>query len=259
MKWGRKTFFWLDRLKISKGERRSVAVLLMLLISLMVINALIGPQRPFEQANYTQIKKLFNRRTAMLHRKHETMLAAYQGKSVVHQQDTIPSSTTPTVNINTAGTAKLGKLPGIGPSYAQNIIDYRSTHGPFTTKKELIKVRGIGEARFAKIKPYIELGDIKSADLAHQSPAKSNQKDFAGSTEQQKPTQTGKRINVNTATKKTLVSLPGIGDVYAQHIIQYRRKHGPFTTLQELKKVKGIGKKRLAKLKPFIKLTGDDQ
>jgi comEA protein len=59
-------------------------------------------------------------------------------------------------------------------------------------------------------------------------------------------------VNVNTATKKQLMSVPGIGEVIATRIIAYRREAGDFKDLDELGKVKGISKKKLGKLKPFL-------
>lgn len=63
------------------------------------------------------------------------------------------------------------------------------------------------------------------------------------------------KVNVNTADAKTLETLPGIGPAYASRMIQYRQENGPFETCDELLKIKGIGKKRLEKLLPFIQLT----
>ena len=58
-------------------------------------------------------------------------------------------------------------------------------------------------------------------------------------------------VNINTASKKELDALPGIGEVLAQLIIDYRSANGPFSTVDELTKVKGIGAKTLEKLKPY--------
>ncbi len=67
-----------------------------------------------------------------------------------------------------------------------------------------------------------------------------------------KPQLKPQSININTATKTELMSLPGIGEQYAERIILYRQDAGPFTDINDLQKVKGIGKKILEKLKPFI-------
>jgi competence protein ComEA len=62
------------------------------------------------------------------------------------------------VNINTATVDELDALPGIGPTTAQNIVDYRLQHGPFQVIQEIQNVPGIGPATFAGIQDYISVG-----------------------------------------------------------------------------------------------------
>lgn len=59
------------------------------------------------------------------------------------------------ININTATAAELESLPGIGPTYAQRIIEYREQNGPFGRIEEIKQVRGIGEATFEGLKDQI--------------------------------------------------------------------------------------------------------
>ena len=58
------------------------------------------------------------------------------------------------VDINSASLEELQIAPGIGPSKAQSIIDYRNEYGSFSCVEELIEVSGIGEKTLAKIKDY---------------------------------------------------------------------------------------------------------
>jgi competence protein ComEA len=69
-----------------------------------------------------------------------------------------PGSTGALININTATLEQLDTLPGIGLSYAQAIIDYRTQNGAFKTIEEIKNVKHIGDSVFAKIKDQITVG-----------------------------------------------------------------------------------------------------
>ena len=56
------------------------------------------------------------------------------------------------VNINSAGAKELAQLKGIGPALAQRIVQYRQANGSFNSVDDLLKVRGIGKLKLAKIK-----------------------------------------------------------------------------------------------------------
>lgn len=59
-------------------------------------------------------------------------------------------------------------------------------------------------------------------------------------------------LNLNTATEAQFEALPGIGPVLAQHIVEYRTKHGQFRSVDELKQVDGLGAARFTQLKPLV-------
>lgn len=59
-------------------------------------------------------------------------------------------------------------------------------------------------------------------------------------------------VNLNTADEKELTQIPGIGPSKAQTIIKYREENGPFSSVENLKDVKGIGEKTFEKLKVYL-------
>lgn len=62
-------------------------------------------------------------------------------------------------------------------------------------------------------------------------------------------------ININTAGLQDLERIPGIGQVMATRIVQYRDSHGKFVSLEDIKKVKGIGNKKFEMMKNYITLN----
>lgn len=61
------------------------------------------------------------------------------------------------VNINTADEKELDKLPGIGPAMAKRIVEYRMENGAFQAPEEIKRVKGIGDAKYEKMKDKIAL------------------------------------------------------------------------------------------------------
>lgn len=62
------------------------------------------------------------------------------------------------------------------------------------------------------------------------------------------------RINLNTATQAELELLPGIGPALAKRILEYRSSKGRFSSVEEVDKVKGIGEKTMARIRPLVKV-----
>ncbi len=87
------------------------------------------------------------------------LLAAFALTGTLHAADS-------GVNINTATQEELTALPGIGPSKAKAIIDYRNAH-PFKSVEEVKNVRGIGDHMFESLKGKLSVGPVASSGAAH--------------------------------------------------------------------------------------------
>jgi competence protein ComEA len=72
------------------------------------------------------------------------------------------------VNLNSATAAELEALPGIGPRAAQRILEFRAKNGGFKKVEDLMKIQGIGERSFLKLKPLVTVGAGKSDGKAPQ-------------------------------------------------------------------------------------------
>lgn len=68
----------------------------------------------------------------------------------------------------------------------------------------------------------------------------------------EEPVQSGQPVNINTASAETLDTLPGIGPVLAQRIVDWRAQYGAFSSVEQLTDVPGIGEAKLEKIRAMI-------
>ncbi|MDX9719134.1 MAG: helix-hairpin-helix domain-containing protein [Myxococcota bacterium] len=147
------------------------------------------------------------------------------------------------ININTASSSELQKLPGIGKKKADDIVAYREANGPFSSVDELSKVKGISAKTVDKFRAQVTLegGSAASAD-SKKVPTT--------------PAASGAGIDINTASVSELQKLKGIGKKKAEDIVAEREANGPFASCQELSRVKGIGAKSVEKLLEQCTVSG---
>lgn len=180
----RRLFFWLEKLKIAPGERKTVTGFLVLLVFLGGLNLALSPSAAFDEDQYHELDKQFAERTAQLEREEEKLMQQYypsSKKEIVEAQiDTTTEDSTSgekdkeekkeseetsqndqkdKINVNKADLKALRSLPGIGPTYAERIVNYRKENGKFESIDELKNIKGIAQKRLDKLTPFIKLKD----------------------------------------------------------------------------------------------------
>jgi len=137
-------------------------------------------------------------------------------------KDFIPPVSRKIIELNTADSASLESLPGIGPALSGRIIKYRNKLGGFYNTDQLKEVWGLQDSVFQKIRDRVSL---------------------SGNVE---------KININTADFSVLKSHPYIGYKLANVIINYRKQHGIFNSLDDIQKIIGIDEKTFNQLSHYL-------
>lgn len=130
-----------------------------------------------------------------------------------------------TVELNAADSLELMRLRGIGPAFAKKIMGYRKLLGGYCNKEQLLEVWGMDRERYEMIKEHI----VVQRDSIH-------------------------KININTAAFKLMLKHPYIKYELARIIINYRKLHGNFSNIDELKTAGKLNDSIYNKLKDYVKV-----
>jgi competence protein ComEA len=188
-------------------------------------------------------------------------LLAYRGYGNGFGTRPIERASAPITDLNRADRAELEQVPGIGPTLAKEIENYRNAKGPFKSVDGLRQVKGVGPVTLDKVRPYLRVDPINmtATDPASIEPIVLERKTSTPTVAPAPRASAGSKkfqpgdppIDLNEAGIEELVKLPGIGPVTAQHIVAARDER-PFKSVQDLKRVKGIGAKTLEKIQPYL-------
>ncbi|GAA4197875.1 helix-hairpin-helix domain-containing protein [Pedobacter jeongneungensis] len=127
------------------------------------------------------------------------------------------------VDINQADSAKLDEIKGIGAAFAKRIIKYRERLGGFYKKEQLMEVYGLDSVKYAEIKDQISISSVPL-----------------------------KTININTAVFDDLKRNPYLSYKQINAIIQYRKQHGNYSNVADLKKIAILNQQVIDKIAPYI-------
>jgi DNA uptake protein ComE-like DNA-binding protein len=127
------------------------------------------------------------------------------------------------VELNTADSVQLVGLKGIGPSFAKRILKYRDLLGGFTGIAQLLEVYGFDQEKFDLVKNDIRTDTM----LVH-------------------------KLGVNSATFDELKKHPYIKFSLAQLIVNYRKQHGPYRSLADLRKLDLVNDEVYRKIVPYL-------
>jgi DNA uptake protein ComE-like DNA-binding protein len=129
------------------------------------------------------------------------------------------------VELNTADSALLVKINGVGPSYAKRILKYREQLGGYISKNQLFEMYKMDSANILPILDFVEVDTTIRV-----------------------------RINVNTADYKQLLNHPYIDPNLAKAIVNYRQQHGKYKKLEDLKKIQILSEEIYIKLSAYLKV-----
>jgi competence protein ComEA len=129
------------------------------------------------------------------------------------------------VDINNGDSAAYDGLPGIGGGYARRILKFREKLGGFYKVEQVAETFGLPDSTFQKIKPYLKINGDNI-----------------------------RKININTGTEEELKAHPYIRWQLAKVITEYKKQHGNYKSLDELKKIMIITEETYSKIMPYLSL-----
>ena len=144
-------------------------------------------------------------------------------KPVYPEKTTFAKKEKVMVELNSADTLLLTQISGIGPAFAKRIAKYREKLGGFFFKEQLMEVYGIDSTKYNEISDQIK---INTANV--------------------------KKININTAEFDEIKNHPYLKYKQINAIIQYRKQHGKYKTIEDLKKVIILTPQIIQNIAPYL-------
>lgn len=129
------------------------------------------------------------------------------------------------VNLNSATSEELDKLPGIGQYFADKMIEYRGQLGGYISSNQLLEIWKFDAEKISAIEKYLIIDESQIM-----------------------------KLSINKASTEELNNHPYISYKVGNSIVKMRETHGAFSKVDDIKKSKLIDEELYAKLKPYLKL-----
>ncbi|MBD1394863.1 ComEA family DNA-binding protein [Mucilaginibacter glaciei] len=127
------------------------------------------------------------------------------------------------VELNSSDSSKLTSVEGIGPAFAMRIINYRERLGGFIAKEQLKEVFGVNELKYKEIAPQVRVNVRRI-----------------------------RKIAINTITFDKLRLMPYLNYKQVNALIEYRKQHGDYQSMDDLRNIAIIDEQILRKIEPYI-------
>lgn len=159
------------------------------------------------------------------------------------------------IDIERAPAAELARLPRIGMALAKTIVADREARGPFASLEGLDRVSGVGPGLLGVIGPHVTFGGQTGGRLVGQgllAPLPQSLASLSAGPAGRRYGGPSALLDLNSATAAALDSLPGIGPARARAIVEFRTRHGSFSTVDDLGRVPGFGPAALARVRDRV-------
>ena len=184
----------------------------------------------------------------------DSLSAAAESVAVERDLRSRPLEVGEKVDVNRASEVELDRLPGVGPAKAARIVQDRTRNGPFRGPGDLGRVPGFGPVAVERLAPFLSFVPGSGTASLHVAKEALPERRLLGVMERPASATPSQTVRLNRATREQLQSLPGIGPVLAERIVDLRDAHGGFEQVEDLLEVPGVGPATLARLRPLISL-----
>ncbi|MCO6500182.1 MAG: helix-hairpin-helix domain-containing protein [Vicingus serpentipes] len=224
-----------DYFSFTRGEKRGVVFLLLIILLLIISIPLISLFEKNESIDFSE----FEEAIAQFEKERDSI---FNGNIEPVSNDLFE------FNPNTISDEEWLKL-GFKKWQVKTINNYKAKGGNWKVKSDVKRIYSLEEEHYKKLEPFIllpeEISYTSKTLSQHQSSYKSNKAI---------PTLI---IDINTADTSTFKQLKGIGTVYAHRIVKYRNALGGFTDIDQLKEVYGLTEETYRTIQPYLTINAN--